>query len=100
RPSSKPHPTKHKRPAVDPHDIACGGLRYPAQKEIAPEKIKPERAKRTRAKNDPILVAKTRELRDRWLEQVNADPGAPGLLAQGKYDVSRALSDMKSTTTS
>jgi len=32
-------------------------------------------------------VAAARELRDRYLEQVNRDPGA--LLPQGKYDVSR-----------
>jgi hypothetical protein len=42
-----------------------------------------------RAKNAPRLVAAARELRDRWLEQVNADPSS--LLAQGKYDVRRGL---------
>jgi hypothetical protein len=40
-------------------------------------------------KNDPRLVAAARELRDRWLEQVNADPSA--LSSQGKYDVSKGL---------
>jgi hypothetical protein len=33
-------------------------------------------------KNDPKLVAAAWELRDRWLEQVNADP--PALLSQGE----------------
>ncbi len=31
----------------------------------------------------------SRELRDRWLEQINATP----LLAHGKYDVSRAIGE-------
>jgi hypothetical protein len=53
-------------------------------KEVAPE-AKPRRESRPKLKNDPKLVAAARELRDRWLEQVNATP----VLAQGKYDVSR-----------
>jgi hypothetical protein len=44
-------------------------------------------------KNDPKLVAAARELRDRWLERVNATPVG----AQGKYDVSRQL-EAHSTT--
>jgi len=36
-----------------------------------------------------VLVAKARELRDRWLERVNADPSA--LLASGKYEVCKEL---------
>jgi hypothetical protein len=48
---------------------------------------KPKREKKPKQKNDPKLIAAARELRDRWLEQVN---GAP-LLSQGKYDVSRPL---------
>ena len=48
-------------------------------------------AKKPKAKNDPRLVAAARELRDRWLERVNADPTA--LPSEGKYDVSRAVTD-------
>ncbi|HEY7089012.1 MAG TPA: hypothetical protein VH518_13035 [Tepidisphaeraceae bacterium] len=33
------------------------------------------------------LAAAARELRDRWLEQVNATP----LVSQAKYEVSRAM---------
>jgi hypothetical protein len=33
------------------------------------------------------LAAAARELRDRWLEQVNATP----LVSQAKYDLSRAM---------
>ena len=51
------------------------------------ERQKAER--KPKLKNDPMLVAKARELRDKWLEHVQANPAA--LLATGKYDVSRAL---------
>jgi len=62
---------------------------------------KPKREKKPKVKNDPALVAKARELRDRWLEKVNAPGGTQGgmqggasvLLAHTKYDVSRALPD-------
>jgi hypothetical protein len=57
----------------------------PAEKKAA----KPKREKKPKLKNDPRLVAAARELRDRWLEQINADPS--GLLSAGKYNVSRAL---------
>ena len=42
-----------------------------------------------RAKNDPRHVAAARELRDRYLEHVNAEPSA--LVSEGKYDVSRRI---------
>src|SRR5688572_26467179 len=45
------------------------------------------RAKAEKPKCDPKLVAAARELRDRWLEQVNADPAM--LIAAGKYDVGK-----------
>jgi hypothetical protein len=44
---------------------------------------------RPRVKNDPRLVAAARELRDRWLEHVNADRSI--LLSEAKYDVSRRI---------
>jgi hypothetical protein len=47
-----------------------------------------KRARRERApklKVDPALLAKARELRDRWLEHVNS--GAMLLESAGKYDV-------------
>jgi hypothetical protein len=52
--------------------------------------VKKEKAKRAKVKNDPKQVAAARELRDRWLEQVNAAGGVP-VLGEGKYDVSRAI---------
>ena len=42
-------------------------------------------------KNDPALVAKARELRDRWLEKVNANPGL--IDSAGKYQVTRAVNE-------
>jgi hypothetical protein len=50
-------------------------------------KEKPPREKKPKAKNDPRLVTAARELRDRWLEQVNG--GAHPLEARGRYDVAR-----------
>ena len=40
-------------------------------------------------RNDPRLVAAARELKDRWLEQVNAGLYLPQ--SNGKYEVSRAI---------
>ena len=45
---------------------------------------------------DPRHVAAARELRDRWLERVNADPSV--LDSGGKYDVSRQLEGAPSAT--
>ena len=57
-------PTKAKRPAAKP---------------------RPKPAK----KADPRHVALARELRDKWLEQANAEPGL--LVSHAKYDVARQL---------
>jgi hypothetical protein len=65
--------------------IASGGLRFANPKPVEVVVEKPKREKQT--KNDPRLVAAARELRDRWLEQVNANP----LLSCGKYEVSRLI---------
>jgi N-acetylglutamate synthase-like GNAT family acetyltransferase len=46
-----------------------------------------ERPKRAAVKVDPALIARARELRDRWLEHVNTTP----LVGQGKYDVTRGI---------
>jgi hypothetical protein len=58
---------------------------------------------RKRFKNDPKLAAAARELRDRYIEQINSG-GGPGMLlppysggACSKYDVSRALEAAPST---
>jgi hypothetical protein len=48
---------------------------------------KPKKEPKIKVKLDPQMKEAARELRDRWLEQVNANP----LLACGKYEVSRAI---------
>jgi N-acetylglutamate synthase-like GNAT family acetyltransferase len=77
--------------------ITSRGVKYieradaPAEEELEPPK--PKKPKKPRQKNDPKYVAVARELRDRYLEQVNS-PGSGMLLppaAHGKYDVSRQL---------
>jgi hypothetical protein len=64
----------------------------PSMTPVAPvieEKAKIEKPKRVKTKNDPALAAKARELRDRWMEQLNR---AAPVLSDGKYDVGRMLS--------
>jgi hypothetical protein len=85
----KPRQKRQKNVTViDREDIAIGGLR-PATAASAgtPKPAVRARAARPTLKNDPKLVSAARELRDRWLEQINTTP----LLPAGKYDVSRAL---------
>jgi hypothetical protein len=53
---------------------------------VQPEQ-KPPRVKGPKKKADPKLVAVARELKDRWLERVNA--GEYVLEAAGKYDATR-----------
>ena len=74
------------------------GLRFGSSSDAAAAKEKAEkaekptprkRATRVRQKNDPKFIAAARELRDRYLEQVNIDRMLPA--SQGKYDVSRQL---------
>lgn len=71
--------------------ITKAGVKY-VDRADAPEELtppKPKRQSKPRQKNDPKFVAAARELRDRYLEQVNGDRLLPG--AHGKYDVSRQL---------
>jgi hypothetical protein len=51
---------------------------------------KPKRPKKEKVKADPVLVAKARELRDRYLEHFNSGL-VHGGLPNTKYDVSRQL---------
>ncbi|MEM6855326.1 MAG: hypothetical protein AAF593_13045, partial [Planctomycetota bacterium] len=55
-------------------------------------------ARSMRSRNDPVLVAAARDLRDRWMQAVQADPGLlalPGGSASGAaaYDVGRQIGD-------
>jgi hypothetical protein len=67
-------------------DIPRQGEPLPEDKPVKQPKPKTPKVKRT---CDPRLVGAARELRDRWLEQVNADPSA--ILPCERYNVSRAL---------
>jgi hypothetical protein len=73
--------------------VSAGGLRYieradaPPPEEINPPK--PKRPKKPRQKNDPKFIKAARELRDRYLEQVNTGLLLPGDAGAAKYDVSR-----------
>ena len=81
-------PRPQKKPPVERAEISLGGLRFHVPEPAAPTQPKREsKSGGAKVKNDPKLVAAARELRDRWLEQVNASAGA--LPSQGKYDVSR-----------
>ena len=72
--------------------ITRNGVKYiergdaPAEEELA----KPKRPRKPRQKHDPKYVAAARELRDRYLEEMNSGNLLPPA-AQGKYDVSRQL---------
>ena len=54
---------------------------------IERRRMKPRCGQRQRVKDDPTYVAAARELRDRWLEQVNPNRYLPATAA--KYDVRR-----------
>ncbi len=84
--------------------LTGGGIKYVertdfvAETDTPEELAQPAKAKKPRAprqKNDPKHIAAARELRDRFLDQVNAGlilPGGGGAEGgAGKYDVSRQL---------
>jgi hypothetical protein len=74
--------------------VSSGGIRYieRGDYEPEPEQPKPKKERKPRVKNDPKFIAAARELRDRFLEQINS-PGNDRMLppACGKYDVSKQL---------
>jgi hypothetical protein len=53
---------------------------------------KPKRVPKPKVKHDPAHIAAARELRDRWLERVNADPNALPV-APAKYQICRTSGD-------
>jgi hypothetical protein len=58
--------------------------------KLLPEPEKPVKPKRERAPKDqvhPSFLLKARELRDRWMEQMNS--GVALIESSGKYDVVR-----------
>jgi GNAT superfamily N-acetyltransferase len=83
--SSKPKPQRPPRSSL-------GRLWFAPPKPAVEEKTKEPRQK---VKNDPKLIAAARELRDRWLEQVNAGAILPQ--GRGRYDVGRQLTAASTT---
>jgi hypothetical protein len=78
-------------PDADSSAPGAEGLWF-ASSSATPAGEQPRRVKKEKVKADPAHVAKARELRDRWLEQINASGGAVlSQGGQGKYDVSRQL---------
>jgi len=76
--------------------VMSGGLQFsaPVVPVVAPiptNKEAPDKPKRTKVKNDPRYVKAARELRDRWLEQVNS--GQLMLQSNAKYDVRRVMEE-------
>ena len=61
----------------------------PIAQQSPPPEQKAPKAPRQKHKCDPKLLALARELRDRFLDQVNGDPSL--LLPSAKYEVARAL---------
>jgi len=90
-------PVKKVKPVAPPVAVKRNGLMYsiPKPGEVVEkpkvEKIKKEKAPREKVESDPKLVAFTRELRDRWLEEVNSGRFLP--FSQSKYDVCRLIGD-------
>jgi hypothetical protein len=98
-PKQLPAPKLRKSKAasvMNPSSISAGGLRFVTPKPEAAEE-KPKRGPKPKVKHDPAHIAAARELRDRWLERVNADPSI--LTSSGKYDVARALESPPQRTT-
>ena len=76
--------------APKPRWAPMGGFRFESTEPAGPSKHRMPKAKPLRAKIDPKYFRAARELRDRWLERVNA--GRAELSAScGKYDVARAI---------
>lgn len=88
-PAKRVRKAKKELVVLKPSAIGSGGLRFGAiQPSVIEEKVV-AKEKKPAVKNDPRLVAAARELKDRWLEQVNGGLYLP--MANGKYDVSRGM---------
>ena len=76
--------------ATKPSSIKLGALRFAPPPPAPGTKAEKPKQPKQKFRNDPKLVEAARELRDRYIEQINA-----GLLlppsANGKYDISRQL---------
>jgi hypothetical protein len=87
---------KVRRAKIMPPASMSGPMTHAARQYGAPPRVlraaqavgeKPKPQRKPKVKADPKLVAAARELRDRWLDRVNAQSST--LLPQAKYDVNR-----------
>ncbi len=87
RPRKRPEPPKLN--LIARHGVHTAPIVDPPPPDGKPKKKCPKREKR---KNDPKHIATARELRDRYLEEINLPENARMLPEmKGKYDVSRQL---------
>ena len=76
------------KPTLRSHSYAPSKIVEPVN-DPSIKKEKPKREKvKVEKKNDPKLVKAARELRDRYLEEINQNPI---LTSNGKYEVSRLI---------
>lgn len=79
-----------RKPIVMRRQFGPPSMTMPQPEPIAKE----PKAKREKQKADPRLIAAARELRDRWLEEINEVP----LIGAGKYQVARLIEAKKPKT--
>jgi hypothetical protein len=95
-----PPPSKHLKqvPKGKVAVVTASGIRYMDRGDHVPEpeQVKPKKPSKPRAKNDPKMVKAARELRDRFLEEVNS--GRFVLPDCGRYDVSRQIENKTADT--
>ena len=73
-----------KKEVKNNHPSMSGKMWFADQTPVVVEQ--PKKEKRKKVKNDPRYVAAARELRDRWLEQVN---GGGVVISGGKYELGK-----------
>jgi hypothetical protein len=80
--------------------VTANGIKYVDRGDYVPEPEpeKPKKPRKPRQKNDPEFVAKARELRDKYLEQVNSGMLLPPS-SEAKYRVSRPRIEAQSIVT-
>jgi|GEM_PF-1427360 len=96
-PQSTIHSPQSKK--KEPYTLRPSAMIYfdvpkPVLDSKAAPKSKREKPKKVKQKNDPKLVAAARELRDRYLEEVNRNPH---LFSNAKYDVARLVDETASS---
>jgi hypothetical protein len=90
-PAKRVRKAKKELVVINPRAISAGGLRFATTAPSVIEEKVEVKEKKPKQKNDPRLVAAARELKDRWLEEINSGRYLP--MANGKYEVSRGIGE-------